>query len=131
MLQYTSCLFATVVCHAHFQNMSDIFCIFLSVTVMSILFHSNKNHQEMPEKTIQVIRTIDTIVAKTAYLYSTYNLIMPSLKWPIIMSILLFIIWIKVHRSTNQQELWHAIFHCVAVSSAHMYIVVSHTKASV
>lgn len=119
MLRWTSCLFSTVVLHAQYKELHDIHLLFLSVTVLSILYHSLSGS----DKCFIYVAFCDRIAAHFAFFYIT---ILSVTQAP---HILLFSFAISAtwhsrlsakHYTTGIR--WHALFHIVSVIAAHSFI---------
>lgn len=136
LLSLSSCLFGTVVIHASLVQAHDLHFIFVFVTMLSILYHSNKTSimfQENP-KVFKCIHVLDVCFAHIAFCYMTIRMLL--YKSPLlIFSVIMLLIWRHINKNEliqstllNETQLkntmyWHVLFHVVGVMAVHLFLL--------
>ena len=118
MLEYTSCLFATVVIHAFYARLFVYHHLFLAVMMLSILNHSTHD---------PLIGKVDTIIAHLAYIWILMEapfVIAKRAFWIFLFPICVGCLWITELKALSNQDELHAALHCVSVLGVHAYMYV-------
>jgi len=123
-LEYTSCLFATVVIAAYHHPNSGSFRVtcyhhlFLLVTVLSILFHCTHRAR---------IGTADKICAHAAFVfvvvYDLRQAIEGGAWWLLLFPLAVALLWIGEMRWPARANLLHACLHAVSVVGVNCYLI--------
>jgi len=125
MLEYTSCLFASVVIHAYYSRLQVYHHLFLTVTILSILNHSTRD---------PTVNVIDTVLAHLAYVWillETPFVIAKGAFWLVLFPICVGGLWITEAHQTLEREEIHAALHCVSVVGLHAYMYVLYGNKAV
>ena len=112
MLEYTSCLFATVVMHAHQRNVFMYQYIFSVITVLSVLNYTTRN---LP------IRILDKTCAHLAYVFilsETSKLVLSDNEWLLIFPASVLGLWVL----EDKEDILHTALHVIAVIGLHAYL---------
>ena len=123
MLQYTSCLFATVVVSAYHHPNSGFFratCyhhLFLVVTMLSILFHCTRGPR---------IGLADKLCAHAAFLfvvvYDSREAVDSGKGWLLMFPVAVACLWLGETLLPARAELLHACLHIVSVIGVNCYL---------
>jgi hypothetical protein len=112
MLEYTSCLFATVVMHAYERDVHMYQYIFSVITVLSVLNYTTRN---------PLVRIVDTVCAHLAYLFvimETSKLVHSDNEWLLIFPAAVLVLWVL----EDKEDILHAALHVIAVIGLHAYL---------
>ncbi len=118
MLEYTSCLFATIVVHAYYARLFTYHHLFLAVTILSILNHAMRD---------PIIRNLDIFTAHLAYAWiirETRSVLMKGAWELLCFPLCVGYIWILEIMSDHLKDELHAALHCVSVVGVHAYMYV-------
>ena len=116
MLQWSSCLFATVVMHAYYKRCVAYHHVFLWLTVTSLLFHCL--HEP-------VVRVADKIMAHLAYIlvvFDTPKAAADDAMWLLIFPLLAGCAWFSQSLWPDRSEQLHLALHLVGVCGMHVYL---------
>lgn len=125
MLEYTSCLFATVAVHAFACGVPSYQYIFQLVTILSICNYTAANNA--------YVRIIDTIVAHVAFIFvmlDTPTILEKNLEWLFVFPVAVIFLWVAEHVFLYRKNLIHAALHVVAAVGANVFILFLHSKCA-
>ena len=118
ILNWTACLFATVVLQAHYVHNAWYHCVFLAITVMSLLRWSDHN--------TPVITTIDKIAAHLGMalvLSDTMDTVALGQTWLLLFPLTVSLLWImEIYIFRDYWRGIHAALHVVAAVGANAYL---------
>lgn len=118
MLEYSSCLFATIVIHAFHLQCVLHHHAFLALTVTSILFHCQKH---------PVIRIVDKVLAHSVFvlvLSETPKVIVNHAEWLLIFPIACLMLWCMQTFWPERSDLLHLALHFTGICGMHCYLYV-------
>jgi hypothetical protein len=121
VLQFTSCLFATVVVRAYALRCTAYHHLFLLVTVHSILFHSTHH---------PAIARLDKCVAHVAFVYVLSDIPLAHQQnklWLVGFPATTLCIWCAQSLFPNHRKPLHAGLHLVSVIGMHCFLVELHS----
>lgn len=119
MLHLTSCLFATIVVHAHYRQAHSYHHAFLLLTVTSILFHTTRG---------SFIRRVDTLVAHAAYVLvsmDTRKVVSAAdhTQWILLFPLAVALQWTGQRALSERAAVrMHALLHITTVVGMHVYL---------
>ena len=127
MLYLTSCLFGTVVLHAHYQANHVIHFLFLLLTMLSVLFHSM--HCFDAKRVVPVlfknIHVLDRTLARFLVVYVSYKFYFIIGCYALLGSLSIILLWIAL--LSEKDELrgvrLHALLHIIAVLYSHSLLL--------
>ena len=118
MLEWSSCLFATVVMTAYYKQCAVYHHVFLLLTVSSILFHCQ--HHE-------VVRKIDKVLAHLSYilvLLDTPKALAAHAAWLLVFPFLAGCAWFGQSFWPERSEHLHLALHLIGVCGMQVYLFV-------
>lgn len=118
MLEYSSCLFATVVLHAYHRQTVAYHHAFLALTVTSILYHSLHH---------PVVRVLDKIMAHGTYalvLLDTPKALADNAGWLLAFPLAAACAWFGQSCLWERRETLHLALHLFGVCGMHVYLAV-------
>ena len=124
MLEYTSCLFATVAVHAYACGVPEYQYMFQLVTIFSILNYTVSN---------KYIRTMDMVVAHAAFVFVMLDLptiIKRDLEWLCVFPLAVLALWVAEHVFPHRSNLIHVALHVFAAVGANAFIFFLHSKCA-
>ena len=124
MLEYTSCLFATVAVHAFMCSVPGYQYVFQFVTMLSIWYHTSNN---------PVIRVVDTAMAHAAFLFvmmDTSTVVERGMEWLLLFPAMVSALWVAEGVFPQNDGLIHAALHVVAAVGANAYVHFLHSKCT-
>ena len=118
MLQWSSCLFATIVLHAYYKVCWEYHHVFLLLTVSSILFHC----QHHP-----VVRNVDKVLAHVAFglvIADTPLAVKEDVIWLLAFPGMTACLWFAQTFWPGRSEQLHLALHLASVLGMHVYLAV-------
>jgi hypothetical protein len=118
MLQWSSCLFATVAMHAYHKRSVAYHHLFLWLTVTSVLFHCEHH---------PVVRIVDKILAHLSFilvLFDTPKAIADDALWLLIFPLTAASFWFAQSFWPDRSEQLHCALHAVGVCGMHVYLAI-------
>ena len=116
MLQWSSCLFATVVMHAYYKQCVAYHHVFLWLTVSSLLFHCQHD---------PVVRVVDKFIAHLAYflvMFDTPKAAADNALWLLVFPFTAACAWFSQSFWPDRSEQLHLAVHLVGVCGMHVYL---------
>lgn len=118
MLQWSSCLFATVVMHAYYKRCVAYHHVFLWLTVSSLLFHCQPDP-------VRVVRVIDKSLAHLAYvlvMFDTPRAVAGNATWLLLFPLTAGCAWFSQSFWPDRSKQLHLALHTVGVCGMHVYL---------
>lgn len=118
MLQWSSCLFATIVIHAYHRQCTAYHHVFLLLTVTSILFHCEHH---------PVVRWIDKFLAHLAYILVIFEtpkaVDADGVRWLLVFPVVAACAWFGQSLFPNWGDQLHLVLHLTGVCGMHMFLI--------
>lgn len=124
MLEYTSCLFATVAVHAFACGVADYQYVFQLVTMLSILYHTTNN---------AVLRVVDTAMAHLAFLFvmlDSQTVVTRHVEWLFLFPAAVSLLWMAEGFFPRHANHLHGALHVASAIGANAYVHVLHSKCT-
>ena len=124
-LHLSSCLFATIVIHSYYRQVTSYHHMFLVLTMSSILFHTTHG---------ETIRRIDKMLAHITYIMvvmDTPKAIATKTQWLLIFPFMVICMWFGQSLVPTQRDRMHVGLHLAAVVGMHVYLAVLYQNGSV
>ena len=118
MLQWSSCLFATIVIHTYYKACQEYHHVFLLLTVSSVLFHCLHH---------PVVRVVDKGLAHVAYglvIADTPLAFNADALWLLAFPGMTVALWFAQSFWPEKREELHLGLHLVSVLGMHVYLTV-------
>ena len=118
MLEWSSCLFATVVGHAYYKMCVEYHHVFLLLTVSSILFHCKHD---------PVVRVVDKFLAHLVFIMvvcDTPLAVDADAVWLLVFPGIAACLWIAQSFWPGKRDELHLALHLVGVLGMHVYLAV-------
>ena len=124
MLEYTSCLFATVAVHAFMCDVPKYQFVFQLVTCLSILYRLTNNPW---------IRVVDMAMAHVAFVFVMLDapaIVAKGLEWLFVFPAAVLVLWVAEHIFLKWSDLLHAALHVFSAVGANAFILYLHSKCT-
>ena len=116
MLQWSSCLFSTIVMHAYHRQCTAYHHAFLLLTVSSILFHCEHH---------TVVRRVDKVLAHLVYclvLSDTPTAYGRDAMWLLVFPFMAGCAWFAQSFWPERSDQLHLALHLIGVCGMHVYL---------